>query len=292
MLFKDIQQGKSLKKQKFKTLGVLFLSTFLSAAIATTPPARQPASHRASSLSDPDGVPVGDELSSIPASIARYNASRHEPEAHPSDDYKGYPVGLCHLPGYFCQPVRPSLKWGNLARDTHDREVLMRLNRTNVALKYRRWVVLPKQPSSVDYMTLTPMPATVKPTGHRLVMVDLSRFAFGAYDEHGDLVYWGPASGGKAYCEDTKESCKTAVGHYRVYRIKGEDCTSSTYPLDTKGGAPMPYCMYYHKGFAIHGSSLSGFINRSRGCVRVFYNDAKWLNQDFVTLGTRVIVSR
>jgi L,D-transpeptidase ErfK/SrfK len=279
-----------LKKQYIRLFGAIVSLAWLSVSVAAA------VSHRALASSEQHtsshDVPVGDELSSMPASITRYNASRHQPEAKPSDDYQGYPVGLCQLPGFACHAVKFDQRWANVERDEHSREILMRLNRTNVALKYRKWILMPKNIRTIDYMKLTPMPASVKPTGHRLLMVDLSSFAFGAYDEHGDLVYWGPASGGKKYCQDTKEDCETAVGRYKVYRMRGEDCQSSKYPIDTKGGAPMPYCMYYHKGFAIHGSTLSGFVNRSRGCVRVFYNDAKWLNKNFVKLGTRVIVNR
>lgn len=92
------------------------------------------------------------------------------------------------------------------------------------------------------------------------------------------------------YCSDTHEDCQSAAGAFKIYRIQGENCQSSKYPLDRNGGAPMPYCMHYYKGYAIHGSTLSGFVNRSRGCIRLFYSDAKWLNEDFVRLGTAVIV--
>ncbi|MCX7124554.1 MAG: L,D-transpeptidase, partial [Gammaproteobacteria bacterium] len=43
--------------------------------------------------------------------------------------------------------------------------------------------------------------------------------------------------------------------------------------------------------FALHGSTLPGY-NASHGCVRLFFDDAKWLNQDFLNIGTRVTVSR
>jgi lipoprotein-anchoring transpeptidase ErfK/SrfK len=40
--------------------------------------------------------------------------------------------------------------------------------------------------------------------------------------------------------------------------------------------------MYFHNGFALHGSYEVPGYNASHGCVRIFVNDAKWLNQDFV----------
>ncbi len=47
----------------------------------------------------------------------------------------------------------------------------------------------------------------------------------------------------------------------------------------------MPYCMYFHKGFALHGSDDIPGYRASHGCVRMFIEDAKWLNQEFVEVG-------
>jgi len=235
---------------------------------------------------------IGSELNSLPASIARYNAERHLPDAKPSDDYASYGGELCHLPGFRCIPVSQGVMWANLWSNEHLREIVMRLNRTNVALRYRKWIVVPDHLKNINYMSLSPLPDHVLQTGHRLLIIDLRVFAFGAYDPEGDLVYWGPATGGKMYCSDTQEDCRSVAGKFKIYRIQGENCMSSKYPIDRAGGAPMPYCMHYYKGYAIHGSTLSGFVNRSRGCIRLFYNDAKWLNKDFVKLGTEVIVKR
>lgn len=60
----------------------------------------------------------------------------------------------------------------------------------------------------------------------------------------------------------------------------------------------MPYCMYFHKGFALHGSDDIPGYRASHGCIRMFTQDAKWLNEEFVsvnnertnTLGTLVVV--
>ena len=60
----------------------------------------------------------------------------------------------------------------------------------------------------------------------------------------------------------------------------------------------MPYCMYFHKGFALHGSNDIPGFRASHGCIRMFTDDAKWLNHEFVDiakdtnayLGTKVTV--
>ncbi len=276
---------------KFKLFLVALL--FSPIALAATPQDEVIHSWLPNGTTAPDDSATqrGSELSSLPASITRYMENRKKPEAKASDTYEAYGSSLCSLPGFKCIRVTPNENWFQLWPNEHKREIIMRLNRTNVALKYRHYLVVPNNLNS-DYMSYSPLPERIKPTGHKVLMIDLRLFAFGAYNAEGDLVYWGPATGGKKWCSDTKEDCESVAGKYKIYRIQGENCKSSKYPLDERGGAPMPYCMHYYKGYAIHGSTLSGFNNRSRGCIRLFYSDAKWLNQDFVKLGTEVIVKR
>jgi lipoprotein-anchoring transpeptidase ErfK/SrfK len=49
--------------------------------------------------------------------------------------------------------------------------------------------------------------------------------------------------------------------------------------------------MFFNGNFALHGSYNVPGYNDSHGCVRLFVNDAQWLNQEF-TDGerTKVIV--
>lgn len=120
-----------------------------------------------------------------------------------------------------------------------------------------------------------------------LIKVDLRKLAWAAYDSQGYLVRWGPASGGKKYCPDIRRSCRTVTGTYTIYRKQGPGCRSSRFPVG-RGGAPMPYCMHFHGGYAMHGGNVPGY-NASHGCVRLHYEDAQWLNQNFVQVGrTRV----
>lgn len=203
-----------------------------------------------------------------------------------------YGQTLCNQPGYYCRAVGPQDTWFSLFPNFQQREEVMRLNRTNVALEYKNWIVVPKDFSKTTYMDMSPLPAHMNTKGERVVYVNLSLFAFGAYNKQGNLVYWGPVSSGRKKCYDSDKNCSTAIGKFRVFRIEGKDCISHEYPLETHGGDPMPYCMYFHGGAAIHYSTLSGFINRSAGCVRLFKSDAKWLNKEFVKLKTEVIVTK
>lgn len=212
--------------------------------------------------------------------------------AHTLDASPHFAQQLCQLPGYRCKKVKANQTWASLFPNYDTREVIMRLNRTNVALGYLSWIVLPQKMKNIDYMTLSPMPLYRKPVGHKVILVNLSMFAFGAYNEEGTLEYWGPATSGATTCPGGDDSCRTVTGRYAVYRKQGADCISHTYPRETNGGASMPYCMHFYKGFAIHGSTLAGFYNHSQGCVRLFYDDAKWLNTEFADIGTEVIVQQ
>jgi len=124
---------------------------------------------------------------------------------------------------------------------------------------------------------------------NRVFIFDPKRLRWYAYNERGRLVASGRASGGRGYCADVGRSCRTPSGHFRVHRIGSSNCRSSKYPLG-RGGAPMPYCMFFYKGFAIHGSPDVPDYNASHGCVRVTPKAARWLHTYFMRKGTKVIV--
>ena len=127
-------------------------------------------------------------------------------------------------------------------------------------------------------------------TGRKVFIFDPKATAWAAYDAQGNRVQTGSASGGKDFCEDIGRSCHTVTGKFRVYSKKGEDCTSSIYPVETNGGARMPYCMHFSGGYSIHAAYEVPNYNASHGCVRVLPSAAKWLNENFMDVGTTVIV--
>lgn len=129
-------------------------------------------------------------------------------------------------------------------------------------------------------------------TGKKVFIFDPNEDAWAAYDKEGVRVATGSASGGMDSCPDApSKSCRTVTGMFRVYDKKGADCTSSEYPKSTHGGAKMPYCMHFHNGFAIHAAYEVPGYNASHGCIRVLPGAAKWLNENFITIGTTVIVN-
>ncbi len=117
---------------------------------------------------------------------------------------------------------------------------------------------------------------------------DPKSFQWFAY-YNGDLIHSGRASGGRFYCSDIRRPCKTPVGIFHVGQKGGADCKSSKYPIG-RGNAPMPWCMFFHGGYAIHGSWHVPSYNASHGCIRVPPSDARWLSQNFMSSGTKVVV--
>lgn len=136
-----------------------------------------------------------------------------------------------------------------------------------------------------------PIPKTIAAPGQKTIKIDLSKRVFGAYDVEGNLLKWGRISGGKNYCPDIGKSCRTPTGTFTIYSKKGSECKSSRFPLPN-GGAKMPYCMHFHGGYAMHGGHVPNY-NASHGCVRMHAEDAKWLNHNFVQVGsTKVNITR
>ncbi|MBA2710416.1 MAG: L,D-transpeptidase [Tatlockia sp.] len=133
-------------------------------------------------------------------------------------------------------------------------------------------------------------PAKREATGKKVFIFDPKATAWAAYDGQGNRIKTGSASGGKDYCEDTGRGCRTVTGTFRVYSKKGEECTSNLYPVETGGGARMPYCMHFNGSYSIHAAYDVPNYNASHGCIRVLPAAAKWLNQDFMDIGTTVVV--
>lgn len=204
---------------------------------------------------------------------------------------KYYGKHLCAYEDFTCVQVKKGDTWEKLFPDPKQRDIVKRLNRTNIALHYRSWIVVPNGLDEVDYMTLAPFPENIDPGKRKTLVVDLKNQAFGAYNKSGELVHWGPISGGKDYCADVGRGCRTVAGKFSIIRKQGPECVSSKFPLETNGGAPMKYCMHFYRGYALHAAKLPGF-HASHGCVRLFEKDAKWLNLDFLDYGSTVIVNR
>jgi len=200
---------------------------------------------------------------------------------------------LCHDDSqYTCYHAERGDTWESLFPDQQERDLVKRLNRVNLQLRPGMVYAVPNHIESMNKLDLAPFPHHRATDGKKTVIVDQNKLAWGAYSENGDLVNWGPASGGRGYCPDLHGACRTATGTFTVYNKGSAGCISHKFPLG-RGGAEMPYCMFFKGGYALHGSNTVPGYNASHGCVRLFKEDARWLNQDFIDVNsTRVIIQR
>jgi lipoprotein-anchoring transpeptidase ErfK/SrfK len=200
-----------------------------------------------------------------------------------------YGSNLCaNDSNYHCYKVKRGDSWKNLFTNPEERDVVMRVNRTDRLHPGMRIAIPNNIKTDNNLLNYAPMSNKIDPPGNKTIIVSLSKLAFGAYNENGNLEYWGPVSGGKGYCPDIRRKCTSPIGSFAIYSKQGAGCKSTKFPVG-RGGAPMPYCMFFHGGFALHGSYDVPGYNASHGCIRLFVNDAKWLNQEF-TPGGKVAV--
>lgn len=198
--------------------------------------------------------------------------------------------GYCNVPGYFCLTVRSGDSWDSLFPYEKHKDLVMRLNRMNIRLRPGMRIAVPKDIDFVTLDAIAPFEQAIDPDYTNRIVIKLDALAWGAYDKEGRLVKWGPLSGGKAYCADVKSPCPTLTGDFIVHRTGTVKCKSKKFPVG-KGGAKMPYCMFYDGGYAIHGSYEVPGYHASHGCVRTYIEDARWLREEFVHKGwTRVII--
>lgn len=138
-----------------------------------------------------------------------------------------------------------------------------------------------------------PLPGHISRTTEKVIVVYPRNNVWGAYAANGKLIRWGIATAGADRCADADASCRTKVGYFRIYSLGDSGCVSRKYD-----NAPMPYCMYFNGGQALHGSADVQFDNISHGCVRLHVDDAKWIRFHFAEgpsarnhyQGTRVVI--
>lgn len=218
------------------------------------------------------------------------------PSTPASQDPIYYGSALCEQAAFDCRTVKPRETWENLFPDETQRDLVQRLNRSYNHLRTGQQIVVPKNLSSTTLFDISPFPHYIDEK-EKQIIVDQDKLAWAAYNEKGELLKWGPIASGRDKCPDSANSCRTLTGTYRVFSKEGVDCKSDVFPIG-RGGAKMPYCMYFHKGFALHGSDDIPGYRASHGCIRMFVRDAKWLNYEFADSfsernhlpGTKVVV--
>lgn len=206
---------------------------------------------------------------------------------------------LCDKPDYFCLKVKQGESWESLFPNIEERDIVRRINRMNIRLRSGMKIAIPKNIERLTIYDVSPFPRYIEADGEKTIFISQKKLAWGAYDEHGELIWWGPLSSGTGQCSRQDGYCKTPSGSFRIIRKQDIDCVSTAFPRRSDGnhgGAEMPYCMHFFRGFALHGSRVVPGYAASHGCVRMFIEDARWLNEEFIDLpgggmkGTRVII--
>lgn len=200
--------------------------------------------------------------------------------------YAAYGAKICSKDdNLYCYKVKRGDTWAKLFDNPEERDLVMRINRINIRLYSGMTIAIPHHFENNSLLRWSPLNMQINPPGRKIIIVSLSKLAFGAYSAEGNLVHWGPISAAKGYCPDIRRGCHTPKGTFSIYSKQGRGCVSTKFPVG-RGGAPMPYCMFFKGGFALHGSYNVPGYNDSHGCVRLFIDDAQWLNQNF-TSGSR-----
>lgn len=199
-------------------------------------------------------------------------------------EHRQYLYSLCNSSKFHCIKVKKGDTWQKLWTDPEQRDIVQRLNRTDMHLRSGQTLLVPNHISTMSIWDISPFDRKIdNHYGKKLIVVDQNKLAWGAYDVNGELQWWGPISSGKDYCKDVGRSCKTITGMFYVFNRDDLKCESSAFPVG-EGGAKMPYCMFFYRGYALHGSDEVPGYRDSHGCVRLFTRDAKWLNHHFITL--------
>lgn len=121
------------------------------------------------------------------------------------------------------------------------------------------------------------LPSYRDTNGKETLFISISDQAFGAYDQHGDLIRSGRVS-------TAKSGYNTKTGTFtNLYKRGRTDCWSNKYKVN------IPYCMFYHEGYAVHGFHHVPNRPASKGCIRMTISDARWV-YDWVDPRTVLVV--
>lgn len=210
-----------------------------------------------------------------------------------------YGESLCNTPDYFCMNIKRGENWEKLFPNEEERDMVRRINRMNITLRPGMTIAVPKNINRLTIYDVSPFPRYIDSDGEKKIYISQKKLAWAAYDQDGELLWWGPISSGISKCPGVIGGCTTPTGSFRIIRKQDIECVSTVFPRradGNNGGALMPYCMHFFMGYALHGSYEVPGYRASHGCVRMFIEDARWLNEEFIDLpgdgmkGTRVII--
>ena len=177
--------------------------------------------------------------------------------------------------GFVIYQVKKGDTWKSVIPDARWRELAKRVNRMNIELTRKsrlnvKQIWLPVNDAAWRYV---PVPVTIDSQAPRELIFYKKEQYFGAY-EHGHLIRWGPISTGR--------SGNTPVGTFRAL-YKQREKYSHKY-----NNSRMFFAVQFQGNFFSHEQILPGYA-ASKGCVRMFWEDAEW-KYDWIRLGDRIKV--
>ena len=111
-----------------------------------------------------------------------------------------------------------------------------------------------------------------------MIYVDINAQRMKVTDNSGQTYIWTVSSGRDGY--------ETPTGSFSVQRLDANHFS------DEYDQAPMPYAIFFHEGFAIHGTSLGGLGRpMSHGCVRLSVANARLLYSWVEKYGASIDIS-
>lgn len=210
-----------------------------------------------------------------------------------AQDSGTYGKRLCKKEGFRCFTANSADSWELLWPNPKERHLILKINRFNMALREGFVIAVPRILEGKKLMDFSPFPLVIDTLKEKILVWDPKLLAWAAYNETGTLVHWGPGVGGMDFCDDVGRSCLTPVGTFRVFRKEGPDYRSNIYPLECEDDdcASMPWFMVFRRGgYGFHGSHDVPGRHASHGCIRLFVDDAIWLSEKFVEIGTKVVI--
>src|SRR3990167_9719688 len=131
---------------------------------------------------------------------------------------------LCHESDYFCIRIKPNDTWEHLFTNPEARDIVKRINRLNVRLKPGMMIAIPKNLDQLTIYDVSPFPRYIEPDGEKTIYVSQKKLAWAAYDEAGELIWWGPISSGQGNCTGVYGGCATPSGAFRIIRKQDIEC--------------------------------------------------------------------
>lgn len=160
-----------------------------------------------------------------------------------------------------------------------------RLNNPNLLRVGQRLIIPSGANAAASAIAAAPVAASTvavnAPTSGRWIDVNVTTQTLSAYE--GDkLVFTTKVSTGRA-------RTPTVLGRFRIRtKLRAQAMSGPGYYLPN-----VPYVMYFHAGYALHGTYWHNNFGRpmSHGCVNMRTDEAKWL-YEWAPVGTLVVTHR